>query len=58
MQRVVGIALGYEDLNDHDELRHDQVLGGVCWPAQLEAQRLGLRRAAGRQINALKTGWN
>jgi len=22
-QRVYGIALGYEDLNDHDELRHD-----------------------------------
>ena len=26
MQRVVGIALGYEDLNDHDELRHDPIL--------------------------------
>ena len=26
LQRVVGIALGYEDLNDHDELRHDPVL--------------------------------
>jgi hypothetical protein len=25
MQRVVGIALGHEDLNDHDELRHDPV---------------------------------
>jgi hypothetical protein len=24
-QRVFGIALGYEDLNDHDELRHAQV---------------------------------
>ena len=24
--QVVGIALGYEDLNDHDELRHDPVL--------------------------------
>ena len=23
-QRVFGIALGYEDLNDHDALRHDQ----------------------------------
>ena len=22
-QRIYGIALGYEDLNDHDELRHD-----------------------------------
>lgn len=26
-QRVHGIALGYEDINDHDELRHDPVLG-------------------------------
>jgi hypothetical protein len=26
MQRVVGLALGYEDLNDHDQLRHDPVL--------------------------------
>jgi hypothetical protein len=25
-QRVIGIALGYEDLNDHDELRHDPVM--------------------------------
>src|SRR4029077_15772504 len=24
-QRVYGIALGYEDLNDHDSLRHDVV---------------------------------
>ena len=25
-QRVFGIALGYEDLNDHDHLRHDPVM--------------------------------
>lgn len=28
-QRVHGIALGYEDLNDHDDLRHAPVLGLV-----------------------------
>jgi AraC-like DNA-binding protein len=28
-QRVLALALGYEDLNDHDELRHDPVLGVV-----------------------------
>ena len=36
-QRVLGIALGYEDLIDHDQLRHDPVmavLGG-----KLEARR-------------------
>lgn len=26
-QRVYGLALGYEDLNDHDELREDELLG-------------------------------
>ena len=25
-QRVYGIALGYEDINDHDDLRHDSLL--------------------------------
>ena len=25
-QRVFDIALGYEDLNDHDELRHDPLM--------------------------------
>jgi hypothetical protein len=25
-QGVFGIALGYEDLNDHDDLRHDPVM--------------------------------
>jgi len=25
-QRVYGLALGYEDLNDHEELRHDPLL--------------------------------
>ena len=25
-QRVFGIALGYEDLNDHDDLRHDPIM--------------------------------
>jgi hypothetical protein len=29
-QRVYGIALGYEDLNDHDSLRHDVVMGLLC----------------------------
>src|ERR1700759_976621 len=37
MQRVVGIALGYEDLSDHDDLRHDPILAGLA--AKLEAQR-------------------
>ncbi len=29
-QRVYGLALGYEDLNDHDQLRSDPLLASVC----------------------------
>ena len=34
-QRVYGIALGYEDLNDHDDLRHDPVMAVLA--GKLEA---------------------
>jgi hypothetical protein len=37
-QRVFGLALGYEDLNDHDTLRHDPLL----------AARSGQGRASGQ----------
>ena len=34
---LVGIALGYEDLNDHDELRHDPIMAsGVCPSARFQ----------------------
>jgi hypothetical protein len=36
-QRVFGMALGYEDLNDHDQLRHDPVFGALL--GKLEPQR-------------------
>src|SRR5205823_13577044 len=36
-QRVFGIALGYEDLNDHDELRHDPLMAVLA--GKLEARR-------------------
>jgi Transposase DDE domain group 1 len=36
-QRIFAIALGYEDLNDHDELRHDPVLAVLA--GKLKARR-------------------
>jgi hypothetical protein len=36
-QRVFGMALGYEDLNDHESLRHDQVFGTLL--GKLEPKR-------------------
>jgi hypothetical protein len=53
MQRVVGIALGYEDLTDHDELRHDPVLAVLA--GQLAAQRGDCAPLAGKStLNRLE----
>ena len=52
-QRVFGIALGYEDLIDHDALRHDPVLGVVL--GRLEARRPGCAPLAGKStLNRLE----
>ena len=45
-QRVFGIALGYEDLNDHDELRHDPLMAVLA--GKLEAWRSDCAPAAGK----------
>ena len=52
-QRIHGIALGYEDLNDHDELRHDPVLGLVS--GKVEARRSDCAVLAGKStLNRLE----
>jgi hypothetical protein len=53
MQRVVGIALGYEDLNDHDQLRHDPVLATLA--NKLTASRSDCAPLAGKStLNRLE----
>ena len=52
-QRVFGMALGYEDLIDHDQLRHDPVLATLA--GKLEARRRDARRWPAR---ARSTGWS
>ena len=37
-QRVYGLALGYEDLNDHDQLRQDPLLALLSGKADLEGE--------------------
>ena len=37
-QRVYGIALGYEDLNDHDQLRRDPLLAVLCGKQDVAGQ--------------------
>jgi hypothetical protein len=52
-QRVFGIALGYEDLNDHDELRHDPVMSVLA--GKLEASRSDCAPMAGKStLNRLE----
>jgi Transposase DDE domain group 1 len=46
MQRICGIALGYEDLVDHDELRHDPVLATPV--GKLAARRKDCAPLAGK----------
>jgi hypothetical protein len=40
-QRIYGLALGYEDLNDHEELRKDPVFGVLAGREELNAPLAG-----------------
>jgi hypothetical protein len=54
-QRVFGIALGYEDLIDHDQLRHDPVLATLA--GKLAARRSRCAPLAGKStLNRLEHG--
>jgi len=44
-QRIFGIALGYEDLNDHETLRHDPLMAVLA--GKLEARRPDCAAVAG-----------
>jgi hypothetical protein len=35
-QRVYGISLGYEDLNDHEQLRYDPLIAALCGRVDVE----------------------
>jgi hypothetical protein len=51
-QRIFGIALGYEDLNDHDELRHDPLMAVLA--GKLEAWRSDCAPAGKSTLNRLE----
>jgi hypothetical protein len=53
IQRIIGIALGYEDLNDHDELRHDPIMAVLV--GKLAASRSDCAPVAGKStLNRLE----
>ncbi len=52
-QRIFGIALGHEDLNDHDRLRHDPTLAVLA--GKLQASRKDCAAIAGKStLNRLE----
>jgi hypothetical protein len=52
-QRVFGLALGYEDLIDHDELRHDPIMAVLA--GKLAAKRADCTPVAGKStLNRLE----
>jgi len=51
-QRVYGLVLGYEDLNDHEQLRHDPLLALLA-----EKEQIGQESLAGKStLNRLELG--
>ena len=54
-QRVYALALGYEDLNDHDELRSDPVLALLAGKSDLEGQKRKQERDRGKPLAGKST---
>ena len=46
-QRIFGIALGYEDLNDHDDLRHDALLATLVGKVDPTGEQRSRKRDKG-----------
>ena len=58
-QRIFGIALGYEDIVDHDQLRHDPVLGvlgGTLTAKRSDCAPLAGKSTSNRLEHAAKVG--
>jgi Transposase DDE domain group 1 len=54
-QRVYAMALGYEDLNDHDSLRHDVVMGLLCEKSDPSGSNRVRQRDRGKAIAGKST---
>jgi hypothetical protein len=54
-QRVYGLALGYEDLNDHDDLRSDPLLATVVGKPDPTGQTRQRRRDRGKALAGKST---
>ena len=55
-QRVLGLCLGYEDLNDHDELCRDRLLALLCDRDDLTGEFRRLESSHGRETALMRAG--
>ena len=54
-QRIFGLALGYEDLNDHDELRADELLAAVVGKRDVTGAQRPRARDRGKALAGKST---
>ena len=54
-QRVYAVALGYEDLNDHDQLRHDPLMGVLAGKGDPTGQDRRRQRDRGKALAGKST---
>src|SRR6204780_5933863 len=54
-QRIYGLALGYEDINDHEQLRRDPVFGILAGRGALEEPLAGKSRLHRMELGTGKT---
>lgn len=54
-QRIFGLCLGYEDLNDHDQLRHDPLLAVLVGKKDPQGQRRVRGRDRGKALAGKST---
>jgi hypothetical protein len=54
-QRAVGLCLGYEDTNDHDELRKDPLVAAVCGKLDPTGQDRRYQRDRGKALAGKST---
>ena len=55
MQRVFGLALGYEDLNDHDELRRDPMLAVALGKDDVKGEQRRRKQDRGKALAGKST---
>jgi DDE family transposase len=54
-QRIYGLVLGYEDLNDHDHLRRNPIRGLICGKSDPLGQDRLMERDKGKALAAHST---